>query len=66
MRVFTLRRYAAVVPAWHLRDRLSRTMRQAAQRVAEMNARLDEARALRDRANQANQNVDRSFWIYLR
>ena len=66
MRVFTLRRHAAAVPASHLRDRLGQKMRRAAQRVAEMNARLDAARALRDRANQANQSVDRSFWIYLR
>ena len=66
MKVFALRRYAAAVPAWHLRDRLTRQMRRAAQRVADMNARLDEARALRDRANQANESVDRTYWIYLR
>ena len=66
MKVFALRHATAVAPAWHLRGPIGRKIRRAAERVAEINARVDEARAFRDRANQAHHTVDGTFWIYLR
>ena len=66
MKVFALRRPSAAEPASYLRHRITRTVRRAAERLAAVNARVDEGRMLRDRANEANAGVDRSFWIYLR
>jgi hypothetical protein len=66
MKVFAVRRLAAVEPASYLRDRIIQKMRRAAAGLATLNTRVDEGRALRDRANQANRTVDRAFWIYLR
>jgi hypothetical protein len=65
MNVFALRRSAAVEPI-SLRFRIGQRIRRAAASFARLNARIDEVRALRDRANQANHTVDRAFWIYLR
>ena len=66
MKVFALRPFTAVPPTWRLRDRIALKIRQTAERVAALNARVDEARAQRDRANEADGTVDRAFWIYLR
>ena len=66
MKVFALRPFTAVAPPWRVRDRIARKVRRAAERVAALNARIDEARARRDRANEAEGTVDRAYWIYLR
>ena len=66
MKAFAVRRSAAVEPASYLRHRITKKLRGAAARLAALNARVDEGRALRDRANQASRSVDRAFWIYLR
>ena len=66
MKVFAVRRLAAVEPASYLRDRIAQKMRRAAAGLAALNTRVDEARSLRDRANQASHTVDQAFWIYLR
>jgi hypothetical protein len=66
MKVFAARRFAAAEPSSFLRDRITQTLRRAAERLAALNARFDEGRSVRDRANQANHAIDRAFWIYLR
>ena len=66
MKVFALPRLAAAEPASLLRRRITRELRRAAARFVALNATIDEGRAQRDRANEANHSVDRAFWIYLR
>ena len=66
MKVFAVRGYSAAEPTPSLADRLGRQMRRAIACLAELNARVDEGRALRDRSNEACHAVDRAFWIYLR
>ena len=65
-KVFALPRLAAGEPVSLVRRRITRELRRAAARLRALNATIDEGRALRDRANQANHSVDRAFWIYLR
>jgi hypothetical protein len=65
VKVFAVPRLAAVERR-SLRGRIGEFALHAMGRIAEISARLDEQRALRDRMNQGNETVDSAYWIYLR
>jgi len=65
MKVFAVPRLAAVERT-SLRVRIGEFALHTIGRIAQISARLDEQRALRDHVNQANETVDSAYWIYLR
>jgi hypothetical protein len=65
MKVFAVPRLVAVERT-SFRGRIGAVALHAIARIAQISARLDEQRALRDHVNQANETVDSAFWIYLR
>jgi hypothetical protein len=65
VKVFAMPRVAALERA-SFRGRVVEFARHVIGRVAEVSARFDERRALRDRVNQRNETVDAAFWIYMR
>jgi hypothetical protein len=66
MKVFADPRCGAMKPRFPLGARISEHVRRVASQLAAMNGRIDEARACRDRANQAGHTVDGAFWVFLR
>jgi hypothetical protein len=66
MKVFAGPRFGAFKPSSRFCVRIGEQVRRVAGHLAAMNGRIDEARARRDRANQAGHTVDGAFWVYLR
>jgi hypothetical protein len=65
MKVFAVPRLVAAERT-SFRGRIGEFALQTIGRIAQISARLDERRALRDRVNQGNETVDSAYWIYLR
>ncbi len=66
MKVFVVPRPTAADSTPSFRNRIATHVRRTADRIAELNARIDDAHARRDHANHHNDTVDAGFWIFLR